>query len=197
MQHCAILLPAAGASRRMRGADKLLEQLDGRPVLRVMAERAAQVSAHVAVTLPEDAEGRSQSLQGLPVTRLVVTEAAEGMAASMRKGAAWALGQKITALMIVLPDMPEITADDMRHLIMAQATHPQEPLRACNAAHKPGHPTVFPRALLSEFLTLKGDTGARRLLMRHPPRLYPLPGQRALRDLDTPEDWANWRAQRG
>lgn len=197
MQPCAILLPAAGASQRMRGADKLLEQIDARPVLRVMTERATQASAHVAVTLPEHAEGRARALEGLPIARLSVTEAAEGMAASLRKGAAWALQQPVAALMIMLPDMPEITADDLRHLIAAQATHPHEPLRACNPAHKPGHPTIFPRALLAEFMTLKGDRGARALLQRHPPRLYPLPGQRAVRDLDTPEDWADWRSQRG
>ena len=196
MQRCAILLPAAGASRRMRGADKLLQEVQGHPILRVIAERALQASAHVAVTLPPEAQGRAQALDGLALTRLIVPDAAEGMAASLRKGAGWAMRLPVQVLMIVLPDMPEITSDDIKRLIQAQSAHPGEPLRACDADQHPGHPTLLPRALLPELLKLSGDTGARALLARHPPRLYPLPGRRAVQDLDTPEAWEAWRAQR-
>ncbi|MDA9160262.1 nucleotidyltransferase family protein, partial [Rhodobacteraceae bacterium] len=33
MSCVAVLIPAAGAARRMRGRDKLLEQIDGVPLL--------------------------------------------------------------------------------------------------------------------------------------------------------------------
>mgnify|MGYP006184317219 CR=1 FL=1 len=45
--------------------------------------------------------------------------------------------------------------------------------------------------------TLSGsDEGARSVLVRHRARLrlVPLPGHHATTDLDTPEDWAAWRA---
>jgi len=191
---CAILLPAAGASRRMRGGDKLLEQVEGRAVLRVIAERALAVSPQVAVTLrPEDAARRA-AVAGLPLTLLDAPDATEGMAASLRAGAVWAIGLNVAALMIALPDMPDITVQDMRALITDQSRHPAQPLRACDQALTPGHPTILPRALFPEMLALSGDTGARDLLRAHPPRLHPLPGRRALADLDTPEDWAEWRA---
>ncbi|TVS02321.1 MAG: nucleotidyltransferase family protein [Rhodobacteraceae bacterium] len=196
MHQCAILLPAAGASQRMQGVDKLLQEVEGRTILRLIAERALQASARVAVTLPPDAPERARALDGLTVTRLVVPDATEGLAASLRKGASWAMQLPVQALMIVLPDMPEITADDMRKLIHLHASHPTEPLRACDAAQHPGHPTVLPHAMLPELLTLSGDTGARALLARHRPRLHRLPGRRAILDLDTPEAWADWRAQR-
>jgi molybdenum cofactor cytidylyltransferase len=46
---------------------------------------------------------------------------------------------------------------------------------------------------------LTGDTGAREVLKRHSDRVHlvPLKGDRALTDLDTPEDWAAWRARGG
>ena len=191
---CAILLPAAGASRRMRGADKLLEPVEGRAVLRVIAERALAASPHVAVTLRPEDRARRDTLGALPLTCMSVPEAAEGMAASLRAGAGWAIGLNVTALMIALPDMPDITAQDMRALITDQQRHPAQPLRACDPQLTPGHPTILPRALFPEMLALSGDTGARNLLRAHPPRLHPLPGRRALADLDTPEDWAKWRA---
>ncbi len=194
-QACAILLPAAGASSRMRGDDKLLQMVQGQPLLHVVAERATRASAHVAVTLRADDTARAQALAGLPVTRLTIRDAAEGMAASLRKGAAWAMTLPVRALMIALPDMPDITADDMRALIVAQAAQPNKPLRAGTVERVAGHPTILPMALLPALLRLAGDTGARGLLQAHPPRLHILHGQRALTDLDTPEDWAAWRAR--
>lgn len=190
---CAILLPAAGASQRMRGADKLLEWLGTAPLLRVIAERALSASAHVAVTLPPDAQARAQALDGLAVQMLPVPDAAEGMAASLRAGAEWAMGLPADALMIALPDMPDVTAADMKALIAAQARRPDQPLRACTAAGVAGHPTLLPRALLPQVMGMQGDTGARALLRTHPPRLFTLAGDRAATDLDTPEDWARWR----
>ncbi|MCC5963033.1 MAG: nucleotidyltransferase family protein [Rhodobacteraceae bacterium] len=190
---CAILLPAAGASRRMRGGDKLLERLGNAPLLRAIAERALTASDHVAVTLPPGAQARVQALDALPVQLLPVPQAAEGMSASLRAGADWAMGLQVDALMIALPDMPDISAADMQALIAAQARCRDQPLRACTPAGMAGHPTILPRALLPAVMGVQGDTGARALLRAHPPRLFTLAGDRAVTDLDTPEDWARWR----
>lgn len=194
MRHgCAILLPAAGASTRMCGADKLLQVIGGQTLLRAVAERALQVAPHVGVTLPTGDDRRRQSLEGISVARLPVEDAQEGMAASLRAGARWAMTLDMHALMIVLPDMPDITADDMRSLFTAQARAPQYPLRASSAQGQPGHPVILPKTLVPAMLNLSGDDGAKALLRIHPPRLHPLPGRRALLDLDTPEEWEAWR----
>lgn len=179
----------------MRGGDKLLEPVAGCPVLRVIAERALAACPHVAVTLRPDDSARANVLDGLALKRLIVPDADEGMAASLRAGARWAVALPISALMIALPDMPDITEEDMRALIADQARHTNQPLRACDRAQIQGHPTILPRALFAAMLELEGDTGARSLLRAHPPRLHPLTGNRALADLDTPEDWAKWRAR--
>lgn len=178
----------------MRGADKLLQEIGGRAVLRLIAERALAASPHVAVTLRAEDDARAGAVADLPLTRLTVPDATEGMAASLRTGARWAMGLQVDALMIALPDMPDITATDMRALIADHARHPDQPLRACTPDMTPGHPTLLPRALLPELLALSGDTGARDLLRTHPPRLHPLADRRARADLDTPEAWAEWRA---
>ena len=54
---------------------------------------------------------------------------------------------------------------------------------------------LFPADLLPELQKIRGDKGARGLLKQHAARVHlvPLPGNRALIDLDTPEDWAAWR----
>lgn len=192
---CAILLPAAGQSRRMGGRDKLVETIKGQALLRRSAERAVAASALVAVTLPAEIGPRADCLAGLNVARLIVTDATEGMAASLRAGAAWAAQAGARALMVALPDMPDITTEDMRTLIAAQREMPQSPLRATTERGLPGHPTILPAHLFVPMLALRGDEGARALLRAAPPRLHPLPGTRALTDLDTPEAWAEWQAK--
>ena len=194
---CAIVLPAAGLARRMRGGDKLLEQVDGVPLLRRVAAQALQASDHVAVTMRPDASTRLSVIADLPLRILTLTDADEGMAASLRAGAAWAAKMPVNALMIALPDMPDINAEDFRELILAQAQTPDHCLRAASAAGEAGHPVILPRAFFPALQDLRGDLGARDILRAHPPHLHPLSGQRAITDLDTPEDWAEWREGRG
>lgn len=196
MPGCAIVLPAAGASARMGGADKLLQLVDDVPLLRLVALRARHTGADLAVTLRPDGSARKQALAGLGLEILSVPDAAEGMAASLRAGAVWAEGIGATALMIALPDMPEITAKDMSALIAAQAQMPEHPLRACTPAQVPGHPVILPHACFAQIKALCGDAGARNLFKAYPPRLHQLEDERALVDLDTPEAWARWRASR-
>ena len=63
---------------------------------------------------------------------------------------------------------------------------------------RPGHPILFDHNLFGELLNMRGDMGAKSVIDAHKDRLrlVPLPGNRALTDLDTPEDWAAWRAGR-
>lgn len=162
-------------------------------LLTCVAQRALQVTPNVAVSLRAEDEGRELALDGLPVACLQITDATEGMSASLRDGARWAMALDMQALMIALPDMPDISAQDMRNLFAAQEREAQRPLRASSAENQPGHPVILPRALFPAMLNLRGDEGAKLLLRNHPPRLHPLPDQRAVTDLDTPEEWNAWR----
>ncbi|KPQ06680.1 MAG: molybdenum cofactor cytidylyltransferase [Rhodobacteraceae bacterium HLUCCA12] len=191
----AVALLAAGASRRMRGGDKLLEPVGTVAVLRHIAEGA--VSARVgpvAVTMRPDSHARRAVLAGLDVTILEIAQADEGMAASLRAAARWAAGQGVDGLMICPADMPDLDADDFRALAMAfRAEGGTRPVRAVAADGREGHPVVFPATLLAQFAELAGDRGAQAILRHHPPVAVPRPGLRAVTDLDTPEEWAAWR----
>lgn len=186
-----ILIPAAGAALRMRGGDKLLELVDTEPMLRRQAQLARSVCNKVIVTLRVNDLARMQALAGLDLTLLPVPDAAEGMAASIRAGAAAAQG----ALMILPGDMPELDAADLAVMIGAFDQRPDAILRGASADGRPGHPVIFPADLRSALQDLRGDEGARSVLIRHHARvqLIALPDQHALTDLDTPEAWAAWR----
>jgi molybdenum cofactor cytidylyltransferase len=191
-----LLVLAAGASRRMRGADKLLEQVDGVPLIARSLTRAVATGHDVIVALRADRPGRLRAIAGLPVRRVEVAEAAEGMGASLR--AAVAVAPEGAPLMVLLADMPEIGTEDLRTLLDAFAAEGGErTVRATAADGTPGHPVVFPARLRGDLLALSGDAGGREILRREAPILVPLPGRRALIDLDTPEDFAAWRGDPG
>ncbi|WP_434612004.1 nucleotidyltransferase family protein [Tabrizicola sp. M-4] len=190
-----ILLLAAGSSSRMRGADKLTEDVAGEPLLRRSARTALATGCPVTVTLPPDRPARLAALQGLSLNCVTVPRPEEGMAESLKTGlAAIPPG---CGILLLLADLPEITTADLTTLLDHWRQEPQAILRGCAEDGTPGHPVCFPPDLRDDLMTLKGDEGARSVLIRHRARLQPipLPARHAVTDLDTPEDWAAWRAR--
>jgi molybdenum cofactor cytidylyltransferase len=190
-----ILLLAAGASSRMRGADKLLEPIDGVPLLLRQARVALATGASVIVTLPLDRPLRNAALAGLDLMTAPVPDAALGLSASIRAGVRAAGARPV---LVLLADLPEITTDDLSLLLARHAVAPDLILRATAADGTPGHPVLFPAWALPGLAALTGDSGARDLLQQHRDRteMVALPARHAVTDLDTPEDWAAWRAAR-
>jgi molybdenum cofactor cytidylyltransferase len=189
----AILILAAGQSRRMRGADKMLEDIEGQPLIRRQAEVALAAGLPVWVALPPDRTLRRAALRGLAVTLVEVPDAAKGLSFSIKAGNAAVPADM--AMILWLADLPEITREDLGRLARAAQGAPTAIIRATTAAGRPGHPIVFPPALRTELAALTGDYGARDVLKQYSAAtvFVPLPANRALTDLDTPEDWAAWR----
>jgi CTP:molybdopterin cytidylyltransferase MocA len=190
-----ILILAAGASSRMRGRDKLLQPIDGRPILRGVVETALATGAPVTVTLPPAAGARRAIIADLPVTVVDIPDAVEGMSRSLVRG--------ITAIMttdpgtqdgvMILPaDMPGFTPWALSDLIVRFQAEPGAIFRGGSGDGQPGHPAIFPRDLWSALATVTGDEGGRSVLQLNEDRVkvIPLPGSMAILDLDTPEDWA-------
>jgi CTP:molybdopterin cytidylyltransferase MocA len=194
MRDLAILIPAAGASRRMRGGDKLLELVKGEPALRHTAALAVQTGARVIVTLPNSGPmlpARRTALTGLGFRPIEIPDYHDGMSASLRAGARAA--GPAEGLMVLLPDMPDIEAKDIDLLISAFAADTTRPVRGMTEDGKHGHPVIFPRRLFQEMTVLTGDRGGGIILNGEDVLGIALGGQRALADLDTPEDWDAWR----
>ena len=184
----AIVLLAAGQSRRM-GQDKLLRQLpSGERLLenRIHTILAAGSVPYVAVPNEPQKAGLVAKTSAIPVQ---VSGTAQGMGDSIST-AIRVLPEDIAGIMILLSDLPDVTADDLRALLTR--FDGETILRAATEAGKPGHPVIFPARYRPQLEALSGDIGARDLLKSEPVDLYPLPGQNAVRDLDTPEDWTVW-----
>ena len=193
-----ILILAAGRSSRMQGQDKLALPVAGVPMLRDRALAALGTGSPVLVVLPGHDHPRAALLDGLPVTLLVAPDAAQGLGHSLRDGVAGL--PPCRRFLVLLADLPEITTADMTAVLAAPTRHPAALIwRGATSDGGPGHPVLFDAALRPAFATLSGDTGAEPLIRAHHDRsvLVPLPGRHARHDLDTPEDWAAFRAETG
>lgn len=195
-----VLILAAGASSRMRGEDKLLQPVGAETLLRRTARVAAATGCPVLVSLPPDRPARAAALEGLAVRPLPVADAASGMSASLRAGVAAArlmVTQSVAGLMILPADMPEFTTAALAGMIAAFREEPDLIWRGVAENGQQGHPAIFPRDLWPDLAKVEGDQGGIGLIRAHPGRVMPyaLPGAMASTDLDTPEDWAAWRAR--
>jgi CTP:molybdopterin cytidylyltransferase MocA len=193
-----IVIPAAGASSRMGGRDKLLEEIDGTPILARQTARALATGAPVFVALSHDRPDRADALARLatPALTLTAIDGREGMAAALRAGARQAETQRAGGLMVLPADMPDLDTADLHTMLDAFQRAPGAIHRGASSAGQPGHPVIFPRRFFPTLQALAGDTGGRDLLRKETAHPVPLPGTRALTDLDTPDDWAAWRAAR-
>lgn len=191
-----IVILAAGASSRMRGADKLVQEITGQPILRRVAKAALATRAPVLVTLPPGAEARHAALAGLGVTLVEVPDAKLGMSRSLvRALAALSDAGPDDGAMILPADMPGFTPDALAALAARFQAAPSLIWRGGTDDGEAGHPTIFPHDLWPDLSAITGDEGGRSVLRENASRVrvLPLPGRMATLDLDTPEDWAAYR----
>jgi molybdenum cofactor cytidylyltransferase len=163
----AALILAAGRSTRYGGANKLLEDLNGAPIVRHAVRAALQSRARpVVVVTGHQGEQVSAALAGLDVRLVANPDYVQGLSTSLKAGVA-ALPADVDGVLVCLGDMPRITADHLDRLISAFA--PKESRSIAVPVHngKRGNPVLFGRSLFAEILEAEGDTGAKHLIGRH------------------------------
>ncbi|SDS19576.1 nucleotidyltransferase family protein [Opitutus sp. GAS368] len=189
---CALLLLAAGASKRM-GRPKQLLPVGGRPLLRHVAENllATPVSP-VSVVLGANAAEIAPCLDGLPLRVVVNAGWARGMGSSLRTGLQALLdaAPATTSVIVALADQPDCPADHLGRLI-ATRRQTGRTIVASLAGGVLCPPVLFTAEWFPRLLALEGEAGARNLLQeqRAAVATVPLP---VATDLDTPDDYARF-----
>ncbi len=190
-----ILILAAGRSSRMRGADKLLEVVDGTPLIRRQVQAALETGESVYVAVPALDHPRCAAIEDLGIALIDVPTANQGMSESLKTG--------IHALpasprfMVFLADLVGLNADDLKRMLHFKHAPSTLILRGADQVGKHGHPIIFDASLRPDFELLSGDSGGAEIIKanRLQLELVTLPDDHATLDLDTPEDWAAFRAK--
>jgi molybdenum cofactor cytidylyltransferase len=187
-QVAAIIL-AAGRSTRMGGPNKLLAELGGKALVRIVAEQVLASKAHdVIVVTGHQADEVEKALQGLKVTFAHNPDFADGLAGSVKAGIA-AVPEKADGAVICLGDMPLISAHLVDRLIEAFAPDRGNLIVLPVSDGRRGNPVLWSRRFFSELMALDGDIGARHLILRHNEAVaeVPVEGRGAFLDIDTPQ----------
>src|SRR5256886_11407416 len=115
----AAVVLAAGRSTRMGGPNKLLAEIAGRPLLRIVVEEAlASHAKPVIVVVGHERAEVEQALAGLPVQFVHNPDFAQGLGTSLKAGIA-AVPAEADGAIVCLADMPPVDARLLNRLIAA------------------------------------------------------------------------------
>ena len=185
----AAVVLAAGTSSRMQGANKLLQPVAGKPMVRHAVEAAlASPAAPVIVVTGHEAVKVEAALSGLQVETVRNADFAKGQASSLKAGIA-ALPGDVDGAVILLGDMPLVSSGTIGRLIAA--FNPGEGRAICVPVHqgRRGNPVLWAKRFFAEIAKLEGDEGAHRLIAAHAEEVseVEVESDAIFRDFDTPE----------
>ena len=183
------LVLAAGQSRRMGPANKLLEEVEGEPLVRRVVRTALGADlAEVVVVVGHDSERVRASLAELPVRFVENDRWQEGMGTSVAEGVR-SLQEGLDGVLIALGDMPWVSQTDLADLL--DAFDPEAGTGICVPVgdRRRGNPVLWGRRYFERLASLEGDVGARVLMAEFADDLVEVEvgGRGVLMDVDTPE----------
>jgi molybdenum cofactor cytidylyltransferase len=184
----AALVLAAGQSRRMGQQNKLLAEVDDRPMIsHVVDAMLASRAAPVIVVTGHQAEEVRAALGQRPVQLAHNPDYEQGLSTSLRVGLA-ALPEDVEGVLIGLGDMPRIRPEQIDRLIAAFNPSENRAIIVPTVRGKRGNPVLFARRFVPEMLQICGDVGARHLIGEHADELVKIEmdDDAALLDIDTP-----------
>jgi molybdenum cofactor cytidylyltransferase len=193
----AALILAAGQSRRMGETNKLLLPLDGKPMVRRVAETVLASSASpVVAVLGHERDKVRGALGGLKLRCVYNPDYASGIASSLKRGLA-ALPSDIDGALVCLGDMPLLEAAEIDRLLAAFNPTEGRAIIVPTRRGKRGNPVLWARRFFPEMQEVAGDVGARHLVGAYPELVaeIEMAGDGVLVDIDTPEALSALRAR--
>lgn len=192
----AAIVLAAGRSSRLAPANKLLELIDGAPIVRRVAGIAlASGAGPVIVVTGFDAARVANAVHNLKVTIVHNATFEEGLSSSLRAGLS-ALPSDSDGTLILLGDMPATESSDLEALMAAFAAKDRQAICVPVRHGRRGNPVLWGAAYFAEMMSLSGDVGAKPLMARHTEHVTEVAAgsDGIFADVDTPSDLARLTA---
>jgi molybdenum cofactor cytidylyltransferase len=185
----AIIVLAAGQSRRMGKDNKLVADVDGTAMVRRSLENLAGVVPDEPIVVTgHEAEIVASALAGLDVKIAHNPRFAAGLSTSLVTGLG-ALDDDVDGALVCLADMPRVSREDIRKLIAA--FDPIENRAICVPTYrgKRGNPVLWGREFFDPMSRVSGDVGARHLIGAHDDKVVEVEvdSDGVMLDVDTPE----------
>jgi molybdenum cofactor cytidylyltransferase len=183
-----IIILAAGSSSRL-GKPKQNLVYKGQTLLQVAIETAgSSVCEPVIVVLGANAGVIRPTIDGSDVNLIQNTNWQEGMASSIRLGISelQKIAPKTNAAILMLCDQPFVNTSLVDQLVQKKST---KRIVACAYNNTTGPPVLFDATYFNELLLLKGQEGAKKLLLKYPDDVDTVSFPLGSIDIDTVEDF--------
>jgi molybdenum cofactor cytidylyltransferase len=177
------------------GRNKLVEPIGETPMLRRIVEAVLASRARPAiVVVGNEADAVRHALDGLEVRTIENPDYREGLGASIRAGVS-AVPDSCMGALIVLGDMPGISAALIDRLIASFSPETGHTICVPTYQGRHGHPVLFGRQFFPDLLALTGDVGAKCVLERNESDIHEVDSDddAPLSDIDTREALAKFR----
>jgi CTP:molybdopterin cytidylyltransferase MocA len=189
MRRTAIVVLAAGGSRRL-GQPKQLLSLLGEPLLRRVVRMAADAEPdHLVVVLGSNASDCVSVIKDCGADIVVNPFWECGLAGSIRLGVERAEEAGAHAVLLLLADQPRLNADVIRSFLV-RANGQTDLVIAARYDGVLGAPMMFGSDWFGQLKKLEGDVGARGLVPQEAGRVESIDWSEGAIDVDTPEDLA-------
>ena len=164
----AAVILAAGGSRRMGTANKLLEDMGGIPLIQQAVNAAlASRASRVIVVTGFEADRMADALAGSEVELALNPDWEQGLGSSLKAGLQ-AVPESAAGAVVMLADMPRVTADVIDMLIDVFEVRGRKKICVPVFQGQRGNPVLWPRRFFPELLEVPGDKGGRGVLEKHP-----------------------------
>ncbi len=193
----AAVVLAAGQSRRMGSANKLLAEIDGQPMVQRTVDAVLNSRAEpVVVVTGHEANRVRTTLAGRDVTFADSPDYERGLSASLNAGLN-AVPEECDGALIVLGDMPLVSAPELDKLIAAFNLQEGRAICVPTWKGKRGNPVLWARRFFVGMTTVTGDVGARHLIGENAEVVAEVPMESAntLVDVDSPAALASIRTR--
>ncbi len=185
----AVLILAAGQSRRMGPDNKLLALVDGKPMVRHVSEQAIACKAdHVLMVTGHDADNVLKTVWDLELDSVQNPDFADGLSTSLKSGFE-ILKNDFEGVLVCLGDMPFVTADILNTLIDAFDPEEGRAIIVPSVKGKRGNPALISTQFFEDIQQITGDMGAKALINNneHVVHAIEIDSSSIFADIDTPE----------
>ncbi|MBS1520450.1 MAG: nucleotidyltransferase family protein [Bacteroidetes bacterium] len=186
IKNCAAVILAAGQSSRL-GQPKQLLKYQNKTLLQHAIDTAKQSVQSVIVVLGSNADAIQKETDSAEMQVVINDDWQSGMASAIRCGIL-ALDNVIDSVVLMVCDQPFVTPDLLNSLIEKQK-ETNKPIIASQYGDTIGTPALFHKQFFAELMDLSGDTGAKKIMMRHSDFLATVSFPQGSIDIDTINDY--------
>ena len=185
----AIIVLAAGQSRRMGKNNKLVADVNGTAMVRHTLENIAGVVPDEPIVVSgHEADMVTAALVGLDLKIVHNPKFAAGLSTSLVTGLG-ALDDEVDGALVCLADMPRVSREDIKKLIAAFDPIENRAICVPTFRGKRGNPVLWGREFFDPMSRVSGDVGARHLIGAHDDKVVEVEvdSDGVILDVDTPE----------